>query len=202
VIKRSKSKVVALIAAFVVAFAAPVFAYPPGQPETSTLTADLILAKSGKTVLNVAHAKPGATITIKVGKGKPVAAVAKNGVYSLPLKGLAAGIYLIRTTTPTYVGQPDEVSTVTLYVPAFVTPKAGKITAKTTVKVSFIKPGTIVSILPTAGKKKKKLLKVKVGAKATSAAIVIPAKTFAKGKNTYKITIGKLVVGTFTFTGK
>jgi len=199
---RSKSKVVALIAAFVVAFAAPVFAYPPGQPETSTLTADLILAKSGKTVLNVAHAKPGATITIKVGKGKPIAAVAKDGVYSLRLKGLAAGIYLIATTTPTYVGQPDEVSTVTLYVPSIRAPKVGKITAKTKVIIKYIKPGTVVTIKPTAGKKKKKTIKVKVGAKATRATIVIPAKTFAKGKNNYKITIGKLVVGTFTFKGK
>ena len=200
--KQLKAKTTSLFIAFFVAFASPAFAYPPGQPETSTLTSDIILAKTGKTILNIAHAKPGATITIKVGKGKPISAVAKKGVYSLPLKGLASGIYLVSTTTPTYVGQPNEVSTVTLYVPAFTTPKAGKITAKTTVKVKFIKPGTAISILPTAGKKKGKSIKAKVGAKATGTSIVIPAKTFKKGKNTYKITIGKTVVGTFTFTGK
>ena len=179
----------------------PVVAYPPGTPVSATLTPDLIVAKKGKTKLSINNAKPNAVTTIVVGK-KSSDATTETGAITKTLTGLASGIYTITVTTPSNPKLPDEVASVKLYVPSVTAPKTGKISAKTLVKLKFLKPGTVLTLTPKAGKKTKKKITVKVKPKANIATITIPAKTFIKGKNnTFVLTIGKIKT-TYKFTGK
>lgn len=182
-------------------FNTPVGAYPVGTALTASLVPDMVAVKTGKAKLSVAHANPDQKLIVKVGSKS--SSVSQKGTYSKTITGLTAGIYKVITTSPVSPNADPEVKTLMLYVPGVTVPKAGSIKAKTTIKLKFLKPGTVVTLLPKAGKKAKKLITVKVGKKATAASIVIPAKTFIKGStNTFKLTIGKAVVATYKFTGK
>ena len=194
--------------AFAVAFAltglvAPVNAYPPGMPLTATLTPDIITPLTGKSTLSVTHAKPDELLTYKVG-ASPAIQTRQAGSFSTVLKSLKSGIYNITISSPVAPKVQDEAKVVTLYVPAMTVPKSGKIKSKTIVKIKFTKPGTIVSVLPIVKKRMKKRAFYKVGARATSATITIPANTFVKGTaNAIKVIIGnKVLVTQFKFTGK
>ena len=182
-------------------FITPVAAYPPGTDLTATLVPDVIAVKTGKATLSVKNANPNQKLSIKV--GTKTSSVAQKGTYTQSITGLVAGIYKVETTSPVSPNDDPEVKTLMLYVPSVTAPKSGSIKAKTTIKLKFLKPGSVVTLLPKAGKKAKKLITVKVGKKATAASVVIPAKTFIKGStNTFKLTISKTVVITFKFTGK
>ncbi len=184
-----------------VGFNTPVGAYPVGTALTASLVPDMIAVKTGKAKLSVAHANPDQKLIVKVGSKS--SSVSQKGTYTQNITGLTAGIYKVVTTSPVSPNADPEVKTLMLYVPGVTVPKAGSIKAKTTIKLKFLKPGTVVTLLPKAGKKAKKLITVKVGKKATAASVVIPAKTFIKGStNTFKLTIGKAVVATYKFTGK
>jgi len=183
------------------AFITPVAAYPVGTALTETLVPDVIAAKTGKAKLSITHANPDQKLLIKIGPKS--SSVSQKGTYTQTITGLNSGIYKIVATSPVSSREDPEVKTLMLYVPSVTAPKAGSIKAKTTIKLKFLKPGTVVTLLPKAGKKAKKLITVKVGKKATVAKVVIPAKTFIKGAtNTFKITINKNVVFTYKFTGK
>ncbi|MBU6347393.1 MAG: hypothetical protein KGQ38_02115 [Actinomycetales bacterium] len=197
-------RAIAIATAVVIAFCvSPVSAYPPGVPMTVSLTPDMILAKTGKTKLLINKAKPSSNVTITVNKKSSSTVASATGAITKNLTGYTAGIYTISVRTPVYPEVDDEVKSVVLYVPNVTAPKSGKITAKTTVKVAFVKPGTILTLAPKAGKKAKKTITVKLGAKATSATITIPAKTFIKGAtNTFVLTVGKAFKTTYKFTGK
>jgi len=183
------------------AFITPVAAYPVGTALTETLVPDVIAAKTGKAKLSITHANPDQKLVIKIGPKS--SSVSQKGTYTQTITGLNSGIYKIVATSPVSSREDPEVKTLMLYVPSVTAPKAGSIKAKTTIKLKFLKPGTVVTLLPKAGKKAKKLITVKVGKKATAANVVIPAKTFIKGAtNTFKITINKNVVFTYKFTGK
>ena len=197
---RSITIVVSLVLAFCIS---PVAAYPPGQPLTVSLTPDMIIAKTGKTKLNIAKAKPSTNISIKIGaKSSSTKSSAAGGISKI-LSGYTSGIYNISVRTPVYPDVADEVKTVVLYVPSVTAPKSGKISAKTLVKLKFVKPGTIITLAPKAGKKAKKTITVKLSSKANSATVTIPAKTFIKGAtNTFVLSVGKAFKTTYKFTGK
>lgn len=178
----------------------PVAAYPPGTALTATLVPDVIAVKTGKAQLSVKNANPKQKLVVQI--GKKASSVSQTGTYGQKITGLVAGIYKVVTTSPVSPNDEPEVKTLTLYVPSVTAPKAGAIKGKTTIKLKYLKPGSVITLLPTAGKKKKKQITVKVGKKATAVSVVIPAKTFAKGKNTFKLTISKTVVITYKFTGK
>jgi len=183
------------------AFITPVAAYPVGTALTGTLVPDVIAAKTGKAKLSITHANPDQKLVIKIGPKS--SSVSQKGTYTQTITGLNSGIYKIVATSPVSSREDPEVKTLMLYVPSITAPKAGSIKAKTTIKLKFLKPGTVVTLLPKAGKKAKKLITVKVGKKSTDATVVIPAKTFIKGAtNTFKLTINKTVVFTYKFTGK
>jgi len=181
----------------------PVVAYPPGMPLTATLTPDIITPKTGKSTLSVSNAKPNGILTYKVGS-KPAISTPQPGSFSTTLTSLKSGIYSIVVTSPVSPKIQDESKVVTLYVPAMTVPKSGKIKSKTIIKIKFTKPGTIVSVLAIVKKRMKKRAFYKVGARATTATITIPAKTFVKGTaNTIKVIIGnKILVTQFKFKGK
>jgi len=187
----------------VAGFLAPANAYPPGKPLTATITPDIITPKTGSSKLTVTNAKPFALLTYKVGKGGSKS-VMQSGSYNTTLKKLKSGIYKIAISSPVAPGIEDESKLLTLYVPAMTVPKSGKIKSKIVIKIKFTKPGTVVSVLPIVKKRMKKRIIVKVGARATSAKITIPAKTFVKGsKNAIKVVIGnKVLVAQFKFKGK
>ena len=190
-----------IVSICLVGFNTPVGAYPVGTALTASLVPDMIAVKTGKAKLSVAHANPDQKLIVKVGSKS--SSVSQKGTYTKNITGLTAGIYKVVTTSPVSPNADPEVKTLMLYVPGVTVPKAGSIKAKTTIKLKFLKPGTVVTLLPKAGKKAKKLITVKVGKKATAASVVIPAKTFIKGStNTFKLTIGKAVVATYKFTGK
>ena len=190
-----------IMAICLAAFNTPVGAYPVGTALTASLVPDVIAVKSGKATLSVKNANPDQKLVIKIGPKS--SSVSQKGTYTKNITGLTAGIYKVVTTSPVSPNADPEVKTLMLYVPGVTVPKAGSIKAKTTIKLKFLKPGTVVTLLPKAGKKAKKLITVKVGKKATAASVVIPAKTFIKGStNTFKLTIGKAVVATYKFTGK
>lgn len=197
---RSITIALALVLAFCIS---PVAAYPPGQPLTVSLAPDMLVPKTGKTKLNIAKAKPNSTITIKIGKKSTKAKTSSTGAASSTLSGFTSGIYSISVSTPVYPDVDDEVKSVLLYVPSVTAPKSGKISAKTLVKLKFVKPGTVITLAPKAGKKAKKTITVKLGAKANSATVTIPAKTFIKGAtNTFVLSVGKAFKTTYKFTGK
>lgn len=185
----------------VAGFISPVAAYPPGTALTATLVPDVIAVKTGKAQLSVKNANKDQRLIIKIGSKS--SSVAQTGTYLKTINGLAAGIFKVIITSPVSNFEDPEVKTLMLYVPKVTAPKAGSIKAKTTIKLKYLKPGSVVTLLPKAGKKAKKLITVKVGKKATTATVVIPAKTFIKGStNTFKLTIAKKIVTTYKFTGK
>jgi len=179
----------------------PVSAYPVGTNLTATIFPDMIAAKTGKAVLTVNNANPDTSVTVRY--GRQTSTVPNTATLVRDIRGLAAGIYSVKVSTPIFKNRDFlETKTVTLYVPGFKVPKSGKIKGKTVIRLKFVKPRTVITLTPTAGKKKKKRIKVIVKANSTSALISIPAKTFIKGKkNTYKLTIGK-ISKTYKFTGK
>lgn len=182
-------------------FITPVAAYPPGTALTATLVPDVIAVKTGKAALSVKNANPKEKLVVQIGKKS--SSVSQTGTYKKTITGQVAGVYKVVTTSPVSPNDDPEVKTLTLYVPGVTAPKSGSIKAKTTIKLKYLKPGSVVTLLPKAGKKSKKLITVKVGKKATAANVVIPAKTFVKGStNTFKLTISKTVVITYKFTGK
>ena len=182
------------------AFITPVAAYPVGTALTATLLPDVIAAKTGKTKLSIKNANPREKLVIKVGSKS--SSVPQKGTYSKTITGLTAGIYKVIITSPVSPNADPEVKTLMLYVPSITAPKTVSVKNKITIKLKYLKPGIVVTLLPKAGKKTKKLITVKVGKKATTATIVVPAKTFAKGPNFMKITINKTVVQNFKLTGK
>lgn len=179
----------------------PVAAYPVGTNLTATIFPDMITAKTGKATLTINNANPDTSVTVQY--GRQTSTVPNTATLVRDIRGLSAGIYAVKVSTPIFKNRDFfETKTVTLYVPGFKVPKSGKIKVKTVIRLKYLKPGTIITLQPTAGKKKKKRIKVVVKANSTSAKITIPAKTFAKGKkNTFKLTIGK-ISKTYKFTGK
>jgi len=179
----------------------PVSAYPVGTNLTATIVPDMIVAKTGKATLTIKNANPSTFVTVQY--GTQTSSEPNTATLIRDISGLSAGIYVVNVSTPIYKNKDIfESKSVTLYVPGVTAPLSGKFKAKTVIKLKFLKPGTIITLQPTAGKKKKKRIKVVVKANSTSTKIMIPAKTFIKGKkNTYKLTIGK-ISKTYKFKGK
>ena len=201
----------------------PASAYPPGRNLTSALTPDMVLAKTGKASLNISNAKPQVSLNVSGYKSQQNVSIDEAGFGTATLKSLTSGIWTVRVKQvyknygSDCAGLPSrqvpvdgkivtecdvtETALNTLYVPKVIAPKTVKIKSKLYIKLSYLKPKTLLTLTPTAGKKKKKAIKVKVGTKATTAKITIPAKTFVKGKNSFVLTIGKLKL-TYKLTGK
>jgi len=200
-LKFSTRVMVFTLAACLLGATTPVSAYPPGTDMTANLDHDTV-SPGGKVKLSVANANAKTKLTIKVGKGKATT-YNTNGSLTVSLQKLITkvGIYKIVVTSPFNDIDDPEVVTRTLYVPDTIAPASGKIKSKTTVKFEFVQPGSVITLQVYAGKKKKKLLSTKADKKG-HAVIVIPAKTFAKGKNTFVVKIDKQAEETLAFKGK
>ena len=186
------------------AMATPTIAYPPGRKLTIALSNDMIAVANGKTNLSIANAIPG-VITLSVTNAAPVL-IRQKGFYTQTLSAkdlkLKSGINLVEVTSPLGNGKPDEVVSAKLYIPSVVAPTSGKISKKTVIKFSYVKPGSVVAVIPYIGTKKGKIFTSTVKFKNTSTTITLPARTFAKGKkNSYTVLIGPKIQLKFKFTG-
>jgi len=189
------------LAACLLGATTPVSAYPPGAADLqATLIPDVIQANDGESTLAVRNANPRQKLIIKI--GRKTLSVKQKGSYRLKITDLNPGIYRVVAISPgNSVKDDTETNQDFLYVPKLKTPKSGSAAATTDITVKFLKPDTVVSVIPVVDGKRKKRISQTVG-ESNSVKLSIEGGTFVKGSQSYILTVGDVIRDSFPFNAK
>ena len=176
-------------------------AYPPGRKLIIVTNKDMVSSACSKVSVSIANARPG-KITLSVGKNAPTS-IQQKGFVTKNIKMCKCGTFLLKAVSPVSETVRNEIATTQIFVPCVSVSKSGKIDQKLIIKVSNVKPGTLVTVIPKCSKQKRCIVLAKVKKGQTNVSLVIPAFTFVKGaKNSYVVTIGPSIQYSYTFTGR